>query len=110
MLAFFKAAFSAVPAVATSWPALVGYVIVVTAFTVISLKVKRNSNLLAKLEKVPEDQRAKALQMEMGAAFLAEGFKPRDWLLQQRQRYYFTAFLVACCLLSRLPLWSSISP
>jgi hypothetical protein len=35
---------TALPAVATSWPALIGYVALTVAFVIVSLKVTRNKN------------------------------------------------------------------
>jgi hypothetical protein len=84
---------AALPVVATSWQALIGYVAVVIAFVVVTLKVTRNKNLLNRLKSLPETDRARVLQMEMGAAYLAKGLSPEQWLQQQRQRFYFLAFL-----------------
>jgi len=36
--------------------------------------------------------------MEMGAAYLAAGLSPEQWLQQQRQRYYFVLLLTICIL------------
>jgi hypothetical protein len=61
-LPFFESVLKALPAVATSWPALIGYVAVIVAFVIVQLKVTRNKNLLHKLKSLPETDRAKALQ------------------------------------------------
>ena len=92
----------ALPVVATSWQALIGYVAVVVAFIVVSLKVTRNKNLLFRLQSLPEHDRARVLQMEMGAAYLETGLSPEHWLQQQRQRYYFVGFLTVCALVLAL--------
>ena len=99
---FFRQILAALPAVATSWQAVIGYVAVVIAFVIVSLKVTRNKNLLNRLQKLPEQDRARALEMEMGAPYLEGGLSPAQWLEQQRQRYYFLAFLAVCALVLAL--------
>lgn len=88
----------ALPVVAASWQALVGYIVVAVGCVIVSLKVTRNKNLLNRLEKLPKEQRATVLQMEMGASYLATGLSPEQWLQQQRQRYYFVGFLIVAIL------------
>jgi hypothetical protein len=101
-MGFFQQIIAALPAVATSWQAVVGYVAVVIAFVVVSLKVTRNKNLLNRLQSLPARDRAHVLQMEMGAAYLAAGLSPEQWLQKQRQQYYFFAFLAVCILVLAL--------
>lgn len=103
-MAFFQQMIGALPAVATSWQAAIGYVALVVAFIVVSLKVTRNKNVLNKLKSLPEKDRARVLQMEMGAAYLAAGLSPEQWLQQQRQRFYFVGFLAVCVLAVALGL------
>lgn len=98
----FEQLIAALPAAAKSWPALIAYLGATTAFVVVSLKVNRNKNLLAKIKSIPERDVAQVLQMEMGAAYLSAGLSPQQWLQQQRQRYYFVAFLVVCLLIAAL--------
>jgi len=95
---FFQHIITALPAVATTWQAAIAYVAVVLAFVVVSSKVTRNKNLLNRLQSLPERDRARVLHMEMGAAYLAAGLSPEQWLQKQRQQYYFLGFLVTCAL------------
>lgn len=108
-MSFFQQMVTALPAVATSWPALIGYVALIVAFVIVSLKVTRNKNLLNKLKSLPERDRARVLQMEMGASYLATGLSPEQWLQQQRQRYYFVGFLAVCGLTMALVLAAMLS-
>ncbi len=107
-MSFFQQMITALPAVATSWQAVAGYVALTVAFVVVSLKVTRNKNLLNKIKSLPEKDRARVLQMEMGAAYLATGLSPEEWLQQQRQRYYFVGFLAVCGLAVALVLAASV--
>lgn len=106
---FFQQMIAALPAVATSWQAVAGYVALTVAFVVVSLKVTRNKNLLNKIKSLPEKDRARVLQMEMGASYLATGLSPEQWLQQQRQRYYFVGFLAVCGLTVALVLAAMLS-
>ena len=108
-MSFFQQMITALPAVATSWQAVAGDVALTVAFVVVSLKVTRNKNLLNKLKSLPEKDRARVLQMEMGASYLATGLSPEQWLQQQRQRYYFVGFLAVCGLTVALVLAAMLS-
>lgn len=108
-MGFFQQLLAALPAVATSWQAVVGYVALTAAFVVVSLKVTRNKNLLSKLKSLPEKDRARVLQMEMGTAYLSAGLSPEQWLQQQRQRYYFLGFLAGCVLVVALVLAATLT-
>jgi hypothetical protein len=110
MSAAIQGLIGALPTVASSWQALVGYVVVTIAFVIVSLKVTRNKNLLTRLKSLPQQDRARVLQMEMGAAYLEAGLSPEQWLQQQRQRYYFIGFLALCSLLLALLIAATVSP
>lgn len=108
-MSVFQQLIAGLPAVAASWQAMAGYLALVVAFIVVSLKVTRNKNLLNKLKSLPEKDRARVLQMEMGSAYLATGLSPEHWLQQQRQRFYFVGFLAVCGLsltLALAAIWS----
>jgi hypothetical protein len=94
MTQFLKAAFSGLPAVASSPYALVAYLAVIAAWVVIAWRVKRNSNLLQSLGKLPPRDRLKALQAEMGSVQLASGLSPEQWLRSRVHLYYFLGFAV----------------
>ncbi len=81
------------PQVATSPFAFVAYVLVVAAWLIVALRVKRNKNLLDALEKVPLEQRLAALQAEMGNVSPPKGFTAQQWLRSRIHTYYFYAFL-----------------
>jgi hypothetical protein len=80
MLEFIKAAFSAIPHVVGDTKALIAYAIACTAWTVVALRVNRNRTLLRHLEKLPEGQRLRDLQMEMGALPLPKGMTPSQYI------------------------------
>lgn len=110
MLTFFRQMIAGLPTVATSWQATIGYVALIAGFVVVSLKVTRNKNVLGKLKSLPEKDRARVLQMEMGAPYLANGLSPEQWLQQQRQRYYFFGFLTVCVLGVALAVAAGLKP
>lgn len=107
--------FSSLPAVATSPLAFVAYLLVVIAWLLVALKVRRNKQLLSRLEKLPEKDRLKALELEMGSPRLRAGLTPKQWLRHKIYTYYFLAFVTACTLVFllfaistlRVPLISS---
>ena len=93
-MSFFKAAFSGLPAVASSPFALLVYLVIVIAWVVIAWRVTRNKNLLRSLDKLPDHDRLKALQSEMGVVELESGLNPEQWLRSKLHFYYFLAFAI----------------
>lgn len=87
---------NALPHIASSPYALIGYFVLIAAWTVIGLRVRRNRNLLDALEKLPAKQRLQALQAEMGHVVPPAGLTPEQWLKTRTHQYYFFAFLAFC--------------
>jgi hypothetical protein len=86
----------ALPDAAQNPLALLGYLAAIAAWTFVAVRVRRNRNLLANLEKLPEGDRLRALQMEMGTVQLRSGLTANEWLRSQTIRYYFWAFIALC--------------
>ena len=92
----FKSLVSALPSAATSPFAFAAYVLVVAAWVVIALRLKRNRQLLDHIEKLPQADRLKALQLEMGAVQVRSGLTADQWLRSRVHLYYFLGFCVGC--------------
>ncbi|MAF66866.1 MAG: hypothetical protein CMJ84_14575 [Planctomycetes bacterium] len=93
-MGFLESALSALPDAASTPLALVGYVVLIVAWVVIALRVKRNKQLLGSLEKLPEGDRLKVLQMEMGAVHIKSGLTPEQWIRSRVHLYYFLGFAI----------------
>ncbi|MGA7317752.1 MAG: hypothetical protein WBX22_27730 [Silvibacterium sp.] len=91
-----KSLVSALPTAASSPLAFAAYVLVIAAWLVIALRVKRNRQLLDHLEKLPDSDRLKALQLEMGAVQVRAGLTADQWLRSRLQLYYFLSFCLVC--------------
>jgi hypothetical protein len=94
---FLETAFGAIGAAASSRLGLVAYALAIAAGVVVALRVQRNRHLLANLEKLPPDQRLRALELEMhGGSRLARGLRPEQFLRARLHTYYVVAFAVVC--------------
>lgn len=93
---FLRSAISAIPTVATNPLAFVAYIVVIIAWVIIAWRVKRNSNLLKSLDKLPENDRLAALQLEMGTVRLAKGLSPSQYVRSRIHFYYFLGFSILC--------------
>jgi hypothetical protein len=93
---FLKSLLAALPHAASSPYAFVAYVSVVVAWVVIALKVKRNAQLLAHIDKLPPKDRLAALQLEMGTIRIKENMTPEEWLRGRVHSYIFYAFCILC--------------
>ncbi|MFT3721737.1 hypothetical protein [Pseudorhodoferax sp.] len=100
----FEAFLKALPVVAASPYAFIAYVLLITAWLVLGLRVKRNKNLLDALEKLPASQRLAALQAEMGHVSPPSGLTPEQWLKSRTTTYYFIGFLALCFCVTLLGL------
>jgi low affinity Fe/Cu permease len=83
-------------AAASSPLAFVAYLGAITAWAVLRWRVDRHKNLLAALDKVPANDRYKALKNEMGVVRLKEGLTPEQFLSSRIHLYYFLSFVVLC--------------
>jgi hypothetical protein len=93
---FLSKALASIPQAAQTWQASISYIVTVLAWAVVTWRVTRNKNLLAKLKDLPPGDRRKILETEMGGAYLASGLSPEGWLAASRQRYYFIGFVSLC--------------
>lgn len=93
---FFKSALAALPSAAQNPLAFMAYVLVIVSATIIALKTKRNQQLLANLEKLPAEDRLKALELEMESVRVPPNLTPEQWLQSRTQRYYFIGFAIVC--------------
>ena len=93
---FFKSAFAALPTAAQNPLAFMAYVLVIISATLIALKAKRNQQLLANLEKLPPEDRLKALELEMEAVRVPPNLTAEQWLTARTHRYYFVGFALVC--------------
>ncbi len=93
---FFKSALAALPSAAQNPLAFMAYVMVIVSATIIALKAKRNQQLLANLEKLPAEDRLKALELEMESVRVPPNLTPEQWLQSRIQRYYFIGFAIVC--------------
>ena len=93
---FFKSALAALPSAAQNPLAFMAYVMVIVSATIIALKAKRNQQLLNNLEKLPPEDRLKALELEMEAVRVPPNLTAEQWLKARTQRYYFVGFALVC--------------
>jgi hypothetical protein len=75
---------------------LVALVALLVTWLLIALKVNRNQQLLKNLSQLPEKDRIKALEMEMGVVRLERGLTPEQWLKDRARTYYLIGFGVVC--------------
>src|SRR5437867_5917658 len=93
---FLKSLLQALPQAASSPYALVAYLAVLVGWLVIALKVNRNKQLLAHIDKLPSKDRLSALQLEMGAVTIKEGMTPEQWIRTRVHNYLFLGFAILC--------------
>lgn len=78
---------------ATSWVGVTAFVIAAAAWLIASLKVSRNKNVLARIEKFPEEERAQVLLREFGGKYLSKGMSPEQFIKSETNFYLLIAFL-----------------
>ena len=93
---FIKSAIKALPIVASSPLALIAFLCLVGAWVVIGLRVQRNKNLLANLEKLPSKDRLQALKDEMGTVRIKSGLTPEQYLRSRIHRFWLIGFVTLC--------------
>ena len=86
---FFDSALKALPVTATHPLAFLGYALLVLCWLIVELRVRRNRNLLTRIDKIPAKDRLEALKMEMGVVKVKGGLEPEQWLRQRIHLYYF---------------------
>lgn len=93
---FLTKALQALPDIATSPLAMFAYLATIGAYVFVALHVRRHKNLLQHLTALPEKDRLKALEAELGDAKLRSGITAEQWLRSRIHRYYFLAFVATC--------------
>ncbi len=96
---FIEATLKALPIVASSPLALVGYVVVVLVWGAIAFRVKRNKQVLKYLKLFPPKDRLQVLREEMGTIPTKEGLSAEQYLKSIIHQYYFRAFVLLCLLI-----------
>lgn len=84
MAEFFEKALSVIPANPIS---LVGFVALLIAYVLLSLRTVRNKQILAKIKDLPEKDRLRVLESEMGVLKLEGGMTAEQYLQGQRDKY-----------------------
>jgi hypothetical protein len=93
---FLTKAIQALPKIATSPLAMFAYLATVGAYVYVALLGVRHKHLLQHLTMLPEKDRLRALESELGEARLRSGMAPEQWLRGRIHRYYLLAFLATC--------------
>ncbi|AZC31674.1 hypothetical protein C4K38_3716 [Pseudomonas chlororaphis subsp. piscium] len=83
----------ALPIVATSPYALIGYLITVAAWTWAMHRSVRLKILMARLHELPADERVKVIQLELGEV-LPSSISPEQWLRARNHRHFMLAVIV----------------
>jgi hypothetical protein len=99
---FLIQALKALPAVAASPLALAGYVSVLASWTIVALRVKRNRNLLSRIEKFPPRDRLAALKAEMGVVDVPAGLSAEQYLRSRLHTNLLFAYILTAILLAAL--------
>lgn len=89
---FLKIAISGLSQAASNPLAFVAYLFVIGGWTIIAFRVKRNNQILQHLEKLPEGDRLRVLEVEMGKLPLASDLSPEQWLQSKNHFYYLLGF------------------
>jgi hypothetical protein len=108
MTEFFSMLAEKAPELVKSPLGLVGLCVLVGAYLVAFWKKARFDSLIARIDALPEKDRLEALKSEMGSVPLPANFSPSDWLMAQRQKYFFGAYFITAVLLVALILFSTI--
>lgn len=97
-----KQLLTALDRVSSSPLALFGYLLVIIAWVLIAFRIKRSKELLQNIEKLPNDDRLKAFQSEIGEVPIKESFTPEQYIKLRIHKYYFAAFMILCLLIAYL--------
>lgn len=90
---FLTKALQALPLIAMSPLAFVGYVLTLVAWVYAVFRSRRLKLILARLPDIPETDRAKTIQLELGEV-LPANITAEEWLRGKRQKYFFVAFVL----------------
>lgn len=90
---FIIQALKALPTVATSPYALIGYLVTVAAWTWAMHRSVRLKILMARVHELPADERAKLIQLELGEV-LPSSISAEQWLRARNHRHFMLAVIV----------------
>jgi hypothetical protein len=90
---FLKKALDALPQVAASPMAFVGYVLTIAAWIYAISRSQRLKTVLDRIKDVPPSERAKVIQLELGEV-LPEKITAEQWMRSKKHRYFFGAFVL----------------
>ncbi len=90
---FLWKALDALPIIASSPLAFLGYAVTIAAWVYAVQRSQRLKLLLARLRDVPEGERTKLIQLELNEV-LPPSISAEQWLRAKRQRYFFAAFVI----------------
>ena len=86
----------AIPSAAASPLALVAYLAAIGAWTLIAWRVRRHSILLAHIHQLPEADRIRAVQMELGYVEIRKGLSAEQHLRSRIHTFLLIGFLAIC--------------
>ncbi|MFM0226124.1 hypothetical protein [Paraburkholderia dipogonis] len=89
---FLTSALKAIPAISTSPLALIGFALTLAAWVLAVFRAKRMKLLLQRLADIPEADRARVIQLELGEILPAR-ISAQQWIRARSHRYYLVAFL-----------------
>lgn len=90
---FLARALDALPQVAASPLAFVGYVLTLAVWIYAISRSQRLKTLLDRIKDVPAAERSKVIQLELGEV-LPEKITAEQWIRSKKHRYFFVAFVL----------------
>jgi len=93
---FLQAAKGVIVAASANPLALAALLLLLVTWLLVALKVNRNKQLLQNLNKLPQKDRLRALQAEMGVVQIKGGLSPEEWLKNKVRTCYLIGFAMMC--------------
>lgn len=92
-----QAFLQAIPSAAASPLALIAYLATVAAWVAIALRVKRFRVLMEKIDALPEKDRLRAIEAEIGRIKVRPGLTAEEYLRSRIHLFILIGFLAVCC-------------
>jgi hypothetical protein len=86
----------AIPDAASSPLAFVAYIFTIASWTALSWRVTRYRSMLKQLPLLPENDRLKAMKMELGFIDVPKNLTPADFLRSRIHTFLFAGFCILC--------------
>ena len=96
MTELLKSMVGVIEAAKSSPLALMALVVILAAWVIAALQVKKSARALAHLRDLPERDRLRALELAMGSVPLKAKLSPEQWLRNRIYQYSFFAFGLLC--------------